>query len=58
MQIPDLILDFKHYLTVPFDLLSRFHGTCYLASVSELFREDLSVRFASYLSRVGLPELP
>jgi hypothetical protein len=26
--------------------------------LSELFREDLSTRFAAYLARIGLPEQP
>jgi hypothetical protein len=58
MQVPDLVLDFKHYLTSPFDAFRKVYKDSYLASVSELFREDLSLRFCSYLSRVGLPVLP
>jgi hypothetical protein len=28
----------------------------YICTVSELFREKISQRFANYLSRIGLPE--
>lgn len=55
-QIPDLVIDFKHYFTVPRDVLyTEIFRSSYLASVSELFRESLSIRFAQYLSRIGLP---
>ena len=29
----------------------------YIGSMKELYREDLSQRFAYYLSRIGLPEI-
>jgi hypothetical protein len=29
----------------------------FVCSLSELYREDLSQRFAGYLARIGLPEL-
>ncbi len=58
MQVPDLILDFKHYLTSPFEAFGNIYKSSYLASVSELFREELSLRFCGYLSRIGLPALP
>ncbi len=58
LPIPDLVLDFKHYLTLPFESFILIHKICYIASVSELFREELSLRFCNYLSRIGLPELP
>lgn len=55
-QFPDLVIDFKHFFTVPRDVFYREFETCYLASLANLFREDLSNRFAYYLSRIGLPE--
>lgn len=57
-QIPDLVLDFKHYITVPRNIAYRgdFKGSV-LISLDDLFREHLSSRFAHYLSRIGLPEL-
>lgn len=58
--IPALIIDFKHQYTITRAQLyaartakpemSRFR-------IAELFREDLSARFANFLSRVALPEI-
>lgn len=59
LGIPDLVLDFKHYFTVPRDTLYLARANkSYVGTISELFREDLSQRFAAYLSRIGLPVLP
>lgn len=55
--IPELVIDFKHFLTIPTETIYKTRKERYLASMSELFREELSQRFASYLSRIGLPEL-
>jgi hypothetical protein len=57
-QIPDLALDFKHYITVPTTIAYRdAMKKNVLASLDDLFREHLSSRFAHYLSRIGLPEI-
>lgn len=56
-QVPDLVLDFKTYFTIPYKTLSNEHKNHYLTTVNEIFREELSQRFANYLSRIGLPEL-
>ena len=57
-QIPDLVIDFKRYMTVPRDIAYRpTIKDQVLVSLSDLFREHLSSRFAHYLSRIGLPEL-
>lgn len=55
-QIPNLVLDFKHYYTIPRDVIyfAKENGH-YLASLRQLFREDLSHRFSFFLSRIGLP---
>lgn len=56
-QIPSLVIDFKHYLTIPHHILYGLDRTkSYLGTASELFRENLSARFSQYLSRIGLPE--
>ena len=55
--IPELVLDFKHFFTLPRDYLYRKKKQVYLASLSEIFREELSQRFSNYLSRIGLPEI-
>ena len=57
-QIPELVMDFKTYYTLPFRVISSQYKKYYLATVNEIFREGLSLRFANYLSRIGLPELP
>lgn len=55
--IPELVLDFKHFFTLPRDYLYKKKKKIYLMSLSEIFREEVSQRFANYLSRIGLPEL-
>lgn len=55
-NIPDLVIDFKHYYTIPRDTVyENINPTDYLGTINELFRESLSQRFAYYLSRIGLP---
>lgn len=56
-KMPALIIDFKRYYTVDRDSLYTAFGSKYLTSVDILFREDISRRFANYLSRIGLPDL-
>lgn len=56
-QVPDLVIDFKRYFTVPREVAYReTFRKAWLASLADLFREHLSSRFAHYLSRIGLPE--
>lgn len=55
LQIPELVVDFKHYYALPRDTLYGMYGEHYLATINQLFREFLSQRFANYLSRIGLP---
>lgn len=55
LSIPELIIDFKHYYTIPNKDLYSIHRTNYKASLASLYREDISHRFANYLSRIGLP---
>lgn len=57
LQIPNLVLDFKHYVTVSRAQLYQQAGDKYIGTINTLFRENLSNRFAHYLSRIGLPEL-
>jgi hypothetical protein len=51
------IADFKHYFSVHLNYLQSLRTKQFVCRLSELFREDLSQRFASYLARVGLPEM-
>jgi hypothetical protein len=53
---PDLVIDFKHYYTIPRDDIYGFFINNYVASVDILYREDVSQRYASYLSRIGTPD--
>jgi len=55
--IPDIVLDFKQYYALPSYILYKMYKTHYLCSMENLFKEDLSHRFAFYLSRIGLPDL-
>jgi hypothetical protein len=51
------IVDFKHYLSVSLTYLEKARPKKFVCRLSELFREDLSLRFAGYLARIGLPEI-
>ena len=57
LQVPQLVVDFKHYYTIPRNTLYKMHVEHYLVTINKLFRESLSQRFSSYLSRIGLPDL-
>lgn len=55
LQMQEVVIDFKQYYTIPRDILYEKIVKNYLLSLNELFREELSHRFANYLSRVGVP---
>jgi hypothetical protein len=57
LAVPDLVIDFKHYFSVPRDWMYGQFPDKYLVSLIVPFRESLSQRFAYYLSRIGLPEV-
>jgi hypothetical protein len=57
LSVPELIIDFKHFFTLPVEMLYKNKKKYYLATICEVFREELSQRFAAYLARFGLPEL-
>lgn len=58
INVPELVVDFKHYFTVPRDFFypTFFNERHYVASLNPLFREDLSSRFGHFLSRIGTPD--
>ena len=56
-QMPALVIDFKHYYTLPVEFLRYIYKKHYVSPMNELFRESLSQRFSFYLSRIGLPEI-
>jgi hypothetical protein len=49
------VIDFKHYFSATVKYLMELKPTSYVGTVAPLFREDIAQRFATYLSRVGLP---
>jgi hypothetical protein len=57
-DIPNSVIDFKHYFTVNADFLIRARQSQPVWKVAELHREAISHRFASFLSRIGLPDIP
>lgn len=50
------VIDFKHYFTANILYLSKIKKENFVCKVFELYREDISQRFASFLSRIGLPD--
>ena len=57
IRVVDSVVDFKHYFTVNTTTLQELKKDNFVCSISELYRESLSQRFANYLSRIGLPEV-
>ena len=56
VAISPSVIDFKHYFSVNVEYLRRKKSD-FVCQVSPLYREDISHRFASFLSRIGLPEV-
>lgn len=54
-SMPEIVVDFKHYYTIPREDIYALHKEKYKISIAPLFREDISLRFATYLARIGLP---
>lgn len=50
------IIDFKHYFSSNRQYLEIRKRSDFVCSVNSLFRDDISHRFAAFLSRIGLPE--
>jgi len=50
------VIDFKHYFSLNAERLRERKQSSFVCMVSPLFREEISHRFAAYLSRIGLPE--
>lgn len=53
--IPPSVIDFKHYFAVNVLYLKKLKRKNFVCQVSDLYREDISQRFAAFLSRIGLP---
>lgn len=54
--IVDSVVDFKHYFGVNIKMLRSLKKINFVCRLQKLYREDLSQRFSSYLSRIGLPD--
>ncbi len=50
------VIDFKHYFTVNNEYLKTLKQTNYVGKIAELYREQVSQRFTSYMARIGLPD--
>lgn len=57
IQLVPSVVDFKHFYTVNRDYLYSVKGESFVCRLSELYREDLSRRFANFFSRIALPDL-
>ena len=55
IEITDSVIDFKHYFTVNHNVLLECKKMNFVCKISELYRENISQRFAAFLSRIGLP---
>lgn len=54
--LPELVIDFKRFYTVPIQLFEANLEDIYIASTKTLYKERISQRFTNYLSRIGLPD--
>lgn len=54
-DMPELIIDFKHFFTISRSKLYESIGQR-LCSLDDLFKEKISQRFSNFISRIGLPE--
>ena len=58
IQIVRSVIDFKHYFSVHVEYLKKIKRAHFLCQLADLDRENVSQRFASFLSRIGLPDVP
>ncbi|MDD4051781.1 MAG: hypothetical protein PHR28_07785 [candidate division Zixibacteria bacterium] len=54
--IPEAVVDFKHYFSVPVNYLQAIREKGHICTLPPLYRESFSQRFAAFLSRIALPE--
>lgn len=54
-EMPELIIDFKHFFTIDRNqLYAQIDNR--LCSLEQLFKEKINQRFSYFISRIGLPE--
>ncbi len=49
------VIDFKHYFSVNLPYLKKEKKHDFICRIPPLYREDLSQRYAAFLSRIGIP---
>lgn len=54
IDIPPSVIDFKHYFSVNVEYIRRLRGN-FVCRVLPVYREEISQRFANFLSRIGVP---
>lgn len=57
LDLPNLVIDFKHFFTLPTSDIYDYLKPEPFLRFDDLYREEVSQRFAYYISRIGLPEL-
>ena len=57
VQMQPSVVDFKHYFTVNVKNLREQKRRGFVCTLGPLYRENLCVRFANYLARIGLPSV-
>lgn len=55
IQVVPSVIDFKHYFSCNVAYMRQHKASHFVCQLSELYREDVSQRFSSFLSRIGLP---
>ncbi len=55
IQIVKSVIDFKHYFSINVTQLKKHKKKNFVCQLADLYREDVSQRFSSYLARIGLP---
>ncbi len=56
VQLPEAIIDFRHYFSVNLEYLRSIRDAQLAWTVPPLWREHIAQRFAAFLSRIGLPQ--
>lgn len=54
-HIAPSVIDFKQYFSMSVVELTEHKKSNFLCKLGDLYREDVSQRYSSYLSRIGLP---
>ncbi len=54
--LPELVIDFKRFYAIPREMIYQIDQSKYKTSLDVPYREDVSRRFANFVSRIGLPD--